>query len=285
MPSVPEQALEWLDRVKGHTVTVVGENIIDQYIYVHPAGKSAKDNLVTFVADTSRYWTGGAGIIAKHLEALGADVTWCSSGMPVVKTRYVDPVFNQKVFSVADRESVATMETVAGGCEHLLVADFGHHRGTQNTLSQFKTVMCQSNSLNWGFNPVTKHLRADYVVCDEMELHLALQNRWDPVEVLVQQLAGIMQARLVAITLGHRGALLYERATQTFHEFPAHAKQVVDRMGAGDAFLAASAPLAALGAPAYIVGLVGSVAAGLHVEQEGNPALDREKLIARLKEL
>ena len=287
MPSVAEQALEWLEKVKGHQVTVVGDDIVDEYVYVRPAGKSAKDNLVTFVSDGRKLWPGGARIIHRHLEALGCEATLCTTERPVVKTRYVDTAFSQKVFSVCNTDSAGLLVPWADNSMHLLIADFGH---TQSVVTpgndSFVSLMVQSNSLNWGFNPVTKYKQADYLVCDEMELRLATHNNWDAVEGLVKALAAHMRVRMMVVTLGHKGALMYDRLGGCdFHVFPAHARNVVDRMGAGDAFLAASAPLAALGAPAQVVGMVGSVAAGLHVEQEGNPPLCRERLIERLKEL
>lgn len=285
MPTVPEQALEWLEKAKGHQVTVVGEDIVDEYIHVRPAGKSAKDNLVTFISDGREIWPGGARVIHRHLEALGCESKLCTSVRPIIKTRFIDTAFKQKVFSVTNTDDVSGMEKCPVWSSHLLLADFGHSRALLPIDGAFKTVMVQSNSLNWGFNLLTKHQHADYVVCDETELRLACCNQWDHATDLIPGLATRMEVKYLAVTLGHRGALLYEPATRQYRTFPVYARQVVDRMGAGDAFLAASAPLAAMGAPAEVVGLVGSVAAGLHVEKEGNPPLCREELIQRLKEL
>ena len=292
MPSIAEQALDWMEQIKHHQVTVVGEDIVDEYIYVRPAGKSAKDSLVTFVRNGCQQWVGGAGLIARHMESLGCDVVLHKSRQPVVKTRYVDPAFNQKLFSVCDRDGVDTMEDederrLPG--DHVLIADFGHSRGwlpVGPLEYQFISLMVQSNSLNWGFNLITKYACADYIVCDEAELRLATGDRYGNVIDVAEGLALRMKAKLVAVTLGHMGAIIGDlQGKNVWHTFPARARKVVDRMGAGDAFLAASAPLAAMGAPAQVVGLVGSMAAGLHVEKEGNPPLCREELIQRLREL
>lgn len=286
MPTVPEQALEWLERVKGHQITVVGEDIIDEYVHVRPAGKSAKDNLVTFVSDGRQMWCGGARIIHRHLEALGCQSKLCTSTRPVLKTRYIETSFKQKVFSVCQTDHVPGMEQCPIYSPHLLLADFGHSRAILPIDGAFKSLMVQANSLNWGFNLATKYRTADYLVCDEAELRLACCDQWGDATTLMMDLASRMRLKLLVVTKGHEGAILLDcRDTCDWHTFPAYARQVVDRMGAGDAFLAASAPLAALGAPAQVVGLVGSVAAGLHVEQEGNPPLRREKLVQRLKEL
>ena len=46
---------------------------------------------------------------------------------------------------------------------------------------------------------------------------------------------------------------------------PAFTKTVVDTVGAGDAFFAVGAPLAAVGAPMEVVSFVGNAAGGLKV--------------------
>ena len=291
MPSLPELALEWLDRIKGHKVTVLGDDIVDEYIHVRPAGKSAKDNLVTFISDGRQRWAGGARIISQHLEALGCEAILYTSSQAIVKTRYIETAFNQKVFSVCDSDHLPDTGKTPLHSKHLLIADFGHRFGILPVGGDFTSLMVQSNSLNWGFNLLTKYGHADYVVCDEAELRLACQHNREPIEDLMATLARRMKVQLLAVTLGHQGAKIYVGIRpqmpydDCLYTFPAYAHKVVDRLGAGDAFLAASAPLAAMGAPAQVVGLVGSLAAGLHVEKEGNPPLGRLEVEARLREL
>ena len=61
---------------------------------------------------------------------------------------------------------------------------------------------------------------------------------------------------------------------------PAFAKSVVDLVGAGDAFLAASAPLAAVGASMRETGFAGNVAGALKVGIIGHrSSIDRTALI------
>jgi sugar/nucleoside kinase (ribokinase family) len=54
------------------------------------------------------------------------------------------------------------------------------------------------------------------------------------------------------------------------HTIPAFAKNVVDTVGAGDAFLAVTAPLVAAGAPMSRVGFIGNVVGALKVEIVGH---------------
>ena len=63
---------------------------------------------------------------------------------------------------------------------------------------------------------------------------------------------------------------------------PALAEKVVDRMGAGDAFLAATAPLAWAGAPAEVIALVGNIAGAIKVSKVGNQPITRQEVEAWL---
>jgi sugar/nucleoside kinase (ribokinase family) len=51
---------------------------------------------------------------------------------------------------------------------------------------------------------------------------------------------------------------------------PAVSRRVVDRLGAGDAYLSVTAPCVAAGMPMDVVGLVGSVVGSLAVRIVGN---------------
>jgi sugar/nucleoside kinase (ribokinase family) len=69
-------------------------------------------------------------------------------------------------------------------------------------------------------------------------------------------------------------------------EVPAIAGQVVDRMGAGDAFLAATAPCVLAGAPVEVAALIGNAAGAQAVATVGNrAAIDRVGLFKHIETL
>jgi len=64
------------------------------------------------------------------------------------------------------------------------------------------------------------------------------------------------------------------------HTIPAFAKNVVDTVGAGDAFLAVTAPLVAAGGAMSRVGFIGNVVGALKVEIVGHRrSIDKVALI------
>ncbi len=134
--------------------------------------------------------------------------------------------------------------------------------------SPFLALNVQANSLNWGLNTLNKWMRADYVVLDEAEMRLAHQDTATPLDELLRRTHSMWRCKMAAVTLGHKGAMLTEG--ERVVSVPALASKIVDRLGAGDAFLAATAPLVRVGAPLDVVELVGSVAAALQVGVTGN---------------
>jgi sugar/nucleoside kinase (ribokinase family) len=71
------------------------------------------------------------------------------------------------------------------------------------------------------------------------------------------------------VTRGKRGC--YVRGSSgEFVAVPSLAQQVVDRVGAGDAFLSVTAMAAVLKAPLEILGFIGNVVGALAVEIMGN---------------
>lgn len=65
-----------LDKFKGVTVHVVGDTIIDSYTYCNMIGGMAKTPTVSVLFQKKVDYAGGAAIVAKHLKAAGAEVTF-----------------------------------------------------------------------------------------------------------------------------------------------------------------------------------------------------------------
>ena len=83
----------------------------------------------------------------------------------------------------------------------------------------------------------------------------------------------------IIITHGKHGCVTYERGG-TVHTIPAFAKNVVDTVGAGDAFLAVTAPLVAAGGAMQRIGFIGNVVGALKVEIVGHRrSIDKPSLV------
>jgi rfaE bifunctional protein nucleotidyltransferase chain/domain len=205
----------------------------------------------------------------------------------VVKRRFVEQAFLNKMFEVVfldDAELPAELSdeivTYLGGMldqyDLVLVADYGHGFMNRDLVFQlaagarFLAVNAQTNSANTGFNLITKYPRADYVCIDEPEVRLALHDRASPMEDVIRRVAKELDgARRVTITRGHHGSMTYSEQ-EGFCSIPVLSREVVDRIGAGDAYLAVTAPCAAAGYPIDLVGFIGNAVGALAVRIIGN---------------
>ena len=69
-----DDILKTLHKFKGTTVDVLGDTIVDKYSYCTVLGPTTKTPTFSVKLDSSEKFVGGAGIVAKHVKSLGADV-------------------------------------------------------------------------------------------------------------------------------------------------------------------------------------------------------------------
>jgi sugar/nucleoside kinase (ribokinase family) len=80
---------------------------------------------------------------------------------------------------------------------------------------------------------------------------------------------GELRAQVVTVTRGHHGSLTLGAEGETA-EVPVLSRQVVDTVGAGDAYLSVAAPCARLGYPPELTGFLGNAVGALAVRIVGN---------------
>jgi rfaE bifunctional protein nucleotidyltransferase chain/domain len=199
----------------------------------------------------------------------------------VVKRRYVEPAFLSKIFEVCfindrvlpadvDSEVCAYLADSCSDYDLVIVADFGNGFISRKIVdmlcskARFLAVNTQTNSANTGFNVITKYPRADYVCLDEPEIRLAARAKYEGLEELVMKISSELSCEKTTVTRGHNGSLGYEGG-KGFCETPVFSKEVVDRIGAGDAYLAITSPCVAAGYPMDLVGFVGNAVGAMAV--------------------
>ncbi|MCE7527837.1 PfkB family carbohydrate kinase [Polynucleobacter sp. IMCC 30228] len=65
-----------LSKLKGLKVHVVGDTIVDSFTYCHLIGGMTKTPTMSVLFEKKVDYVGGAGVVAKHVRAAGADVTF-----------------------------------------------------------------------------------------------------------------------------------------------------------------------------------------------------------------
>jgi rfaE bifunctional protein nucleotidyltransferase chain/domain len=209
------------------------------------------------------------------------------AGAPTTrKQRFVDPSYMRKLFEVyyidddpfpaeMQRRIDDVITEIASEADVVIVTDFGHGLLGPSSIellsrtAPFLAVNCQSNSANLGFNLITKYPRSDYVCIDAPEARLATADRTSPIGEVARRLESLIGCPKMIITQGKHGCITYERGG-VVHTIPAFAKNVVDTVGAGDAFLSVTSPLVAAGGPLHQIGFIGNVVGALKVEIVGH---------------
>lgn len=225
------------------------------------------------------------------------------SGSPtIVKRRFVEQYFFTKLFEVyeindshlSEADSAAVCRELrhrVGEFDAVVVFDFGHEMLGPEAVrvlcdeARFLAVNTQSNAGNFGYHTASKYPRADYVCITEGELRLDSRDRRGDLRHMVDALVRRTGCGAVSVTRGARGCLGYS-AADGFVEVPAFAGKVVDRVGAGDAFLTIAAPCVAQGAPIEVVGFLGNVAGAQAVATVCNRSpIERDPLARYVRHL
>lgn len=220
-----------------------------------------------------------------------------------VKRRYLNRFLTQKLFEVSffdDAPPPASIEStvaqqldeVASAYDLVVASDFGHGFITDHLAeilsarATFLAVNTQLNSINHGFHVVTRYQRADYACLDELEARMACRDRSASLVTLAARLRADLGGRTaITVTRGHHGSTTFAPGRAPT-DVPILSHDVVDTIGAGDAFFALAAPCAARGFDPDLIGFLGNVAGAISVAMLGNQrAVGRDAFVQRVTEI
>ncbi len=308
-----EELEAWQQRFAGAKVLCVGEAILDEYAYCDVLGRSSKEPILAVTEQRREVFAGGILAVARHAIRLGATTRVVSrigdddrqtdliaealdgaaqtalhrqAGAPtLVKRRYLDSYYRQKLFEVYEMEGhlsaddeAAVQEALAAavdGVDAVVCVDFGHGLLTDPIAtslvesSPYLSVNVQTNAASRGYCSFKRFSGASHLSLTEGELRLEFRKREAPIEELLLALLEQQPFERVTLTRGVHGCVVWEPGSDAL-SFPSLAGEVVDRIGAGDAFLTVAGPLSALGAPVPVTGFLASAVAAAAVGIVGN---------------
>jgi len=282
---INEEILKYIDKIKDLNILIVGDIILDEYQYGITIGKSGKSPIVAFENREKEIYQGGILAILNHLKGF-CKVDIYSNSNIITKKRYIQGTqklfetytyqknLHQEIWNSNSTKNISDYDIV-------LIADFGHGfitKELQNKLeseSKYISLNTQLNAGNMGMNTINKYTHRNYICIDNTELRIAASNQFDTIEDIIKNL---FTHETVSITDGERGVNLY-RNGELIH-LPALAKNIVDTIGAGDAYFALTTPLAYIQAPLEIIGIIGNIAGAIACSYPGNKYfVTKEKLI------
>jgi bifunctional ADP-heptose synthase (sugar kinase/adenylyltransferase) len=232
-----------LNKIKPLSVAIVGETITDEFIPVRYQGQSMKSFCPVFelVDGEMQRQMGGASAIARHLEGFVAKVdVFSNDPSDIVKTRYMDAGSGQKhlEFNHFNPDNFQDVSIDTNDYDVVIVADFGHGFCDNVEINDGFHLMCQTNSHNFGFNRLSKwkKKRKKSVCIDLREASLQINHRIAECtdKLLLELYDYELDTEDLFVTLGKKGSVYTTKKSVARHNsFPT---QIVDTIGAGDAF-------------------------------------------------
>jgi len=204
----------------------------------------------------------------------------------LIKRRFIEGYSLNKLFEVyimdntglpsyQDKDVCSWLMEKLPDYDVVIAADFGHGAISETMVqtlidhARFLAVNTQANAGNRGFHTISRYPRADYACIAEHEIRLETRTLDGDLRPLMNDIAHRLNCRRFVVTRGRKGALV-RNDHGGFVEVPSFATNIVDRVGAGDAFFAVTALAAAQGAPDEVLGFIGNIVGALAVEVVGN---------------
>ncbi len=227
----------------------------------------------------------------------------CRRNSPtIVKRRFVDSYFftkflevyemNDAMWDKADNEMLCTrLSEQLSRYDVVIVVDFGHGMLSREAIdilchkARFLAVNTQTNAGNRGYHTISRYPHADYICIAENEIRLEARDRRGSLQEMVLDVSRKLTCKQVVVTRGNQGCLCYSK-DEGFFEVPAFAGQVVDRIGAGDAFLSLTALCVVQKTPMEVIGFIGNVVGAQAVATVGHrKSVERVPLFKHIESL
>lgn len=263
----------------------------------HLANFCESINLVTFLGDKNSQ----ENLIRQKLNPkIEKTFLYRANSSTIVKRRFIESYFFTKLLGIYEIDDQSlnetdnmnlyeTLDELLPKYDLVIVIDFGHGMLTEKVIrllcdkARFLALNAQFNAGNFGYHTISKYHHADYVCMAENEIKMEQRNQWGDLRKMILGLSTKLNCGKIVITRGNYGCLCYD---QRFTEIPAFAHQIVDRMGAGDAFLSLTALCMVQQAPMEVVGFIGNVVGAEAIATVGHrKSINRVSLFKHIESL
>ncbi len=313
-----DDLLKTLDSFKGVKVHVVGDMIVDSYTYGTLIGGNTKTPTFSLKFEEQIDFVGGAGIVAKHMKAAGADVTLTTvigedslgefvladlekAGVKcnAVKSR-TRPTTQKNLFTAQgyrmlkvdkldnrpiSEKTIAKFQHAIRSIESdaVVFSDFRHGIFSPATIPPL-TAALPANVLKvadsqvasrWG--NILEFQGFDLITPNEREARFALADQDSTVRPLALDLYQKAKCKYLILKMGERGIMTYKAPdpeVRSFFTVDTFVDRLVDAVGAGDGLLSYATLSLARKDCIVTASVLGSVAAALACERDGNNPIE-----------
>jgi rfaE bifunctional protein nucleotidyltransferase chain/domain len=289
-----------LDKIRNIKLNIIGEPILDNYIYAKIIGLASKDPALSgvisskdlvpggvlpvaqisslFVDNLKLFTYGNNGLIKpylnKNIELINLDSTQDIQK----KTRYINSHRYQKIFQLTNFEKnffstkknkkISNILREKAFINNSIICDFGvglFEGGVIDLINHSKNskyLNIQSNSINFGFNLFTKFKKNSTIKYISLdEREWKLGIKSHNIDYTIIK-KFISSETCISITLGKKGSFYYNNHKGFYS--PVFIDKVVDTTGCGDAYFAITSLLSIVGTRSDLIPFLGNIYAGMH---------------------
>lgn len=316
-----EKILNYFENIKNIEIDIIGEPIIDEYVFGDLVGLTSKDPAISLVKKYKKIIPGGSIAVAKVLARFVKKVNFYTYGsnkklnnflrnyknIKILnfsekliiqnKTRYLNSNRFEKVMQITNifKNNVKNKlskkifkNLVKSKSKYLIICDYGVDLFDENVIKLLenikkkKFVNVQTNSINYGFNLFSKYRKFSYMCLDEKEWKLGF-NSYDDILEKIKKLSKQMKIPL-CITKGKSGSSLIFKNSKFYS--PSFINKTMDTTGCGDVYFALTSLMIIAKAEKNLIPFIGNCYAGLHSLVFGNEAItDKTRFIKYIKSI
>jgi len=310
---------ELIEEIEEKRILLIGEIILDEYIFTESLGKSGKHPLVAEKETGRKQFLGGVvplintftsflkpnnlTVASVHTsEILFDNSNFVSQIIPddnyteIKKTRYINDKTNTFLFETykmddqyiakKNEEKLMNLLTKSVNVVDMLIAlDFGHGLITPDMRSLMSknyknfALNVQKNAGNKGFSSISKYSSASLIVLNGDEVELELKQKGINKMDAVVEIHKIMSAKIVIITDGSNG-LIITNGERVVHVPALHSGKIVDRTGAGDSVFAMVSLFSLVSDDLEVLGYLGNIAGAMNLNWFANEkSISKQDLI------
>ena len=284
-----QQIYDVLDQLKSLDLAIVGETIIDEYVFGKAIGKSSKYPSIVFNKGDSVQYDGGVVAVAKQLSSFvnSVNVITCigndgflprelpsnvhflpiykANSPTIKKTRFIESYYRSRLFETyeIDNRPLSPQEyshltKLLFRCSDKLTIGIDYGHGFLTGKETLFSVNSQSNAGNKGYNYISKFENVQHMVLDEEEMRLENRDTISDIVDLTETFFKNRSVQSVTTTMGARGCAIASK--DKVIRIPAVRGDVVDTVGAGDAFFGMYSCLLSLpGCDSFLAGFLANV--------------------------
>ena len=303
--------LDYINKLQEISPMVLGETIIDEYVFCRAIGKSGKESYMVMQEKNSEKYLGGVLSIGQNLSAISKKVNLLSTigsinshkekirkelkkninlklisiknSSTIIKKRFIEEVDNTKLLGIytinehkylklEENLILRNLKNLAKRSDLIIVSDYGHGFFNKRIRQEiyknkkFIAINAQVNSFSIGYHTITNYNKADLVLMNETELRHELRDKNSDRLNLIKKLDKKINSKFIVITHGKNGASIYSTKTRQIVQAPAFARNVVDKVGAGDALFPVIASCLKSKIPMDISIFIASISAAINSE-------------------